>query len=462
MSGLLVFLVLSYKAVKSYFMNLITVSILVGISIIAIILLTSKLKLKAFVALFLVSVFLAFTTLPADTIVSTIKEGFGSTMASIGFLIIFGAMIGIILDKTRATLSIANYILSKTGKQRSSQALGITGFITGLTIFCDSGFIILSGLAKSFSFRSKIAMPFMATVLATSLYSVHCLIPTHPGALAAAGIIDVNVGNLIIAGILFAVPGALSAWFWSKLMIRNKNYQPATEIIPCKQETTGTLPSALVSFLPIAVPLLLISVKSLVLLFDKEHISLVYRIFRFPGEPVFALAIGAGLGLFLLKKISIDTVNSVFTDAIEKAGPILIVTAAGGMFGMVIKATGIGEEAGKILAGTGAGLIIPFIIAAIMKTAQGSSTVAIITTASFVLPMLEVLGLDSETGRMLTMLSMGAGSMFVSHANDSYFWVISNFSELDLNTTLRVYSSSTFVMGIVVFIFIWISSLFLL
>ena len=127
MSGLLVFLVLSYKAVKSYFMNLITVSILVGISIIAIILLTSKLKLKAFVALFLVSVFLAFTTLPADTIVSTIKEGFGSTMASIGFLIIFGAMIGIILDKTRATLSIANYILSKTGKQRSSQALGITG-----------------------------------------------------------------------------------------------------------------------------------------------------------------------------------------------------------------------------------------------------------------------------------------------------------------------------------------------
>lgn len=443
-------------------MNLVTVSILVAVSIIAIILLTSKLKLKAFVALFLVSVFLAFTSLPPDTIVNTIKEGFGSTMASIGFLIIFGAMIGIILDKTRATISIANYVLSKTGVNRSAQALGITGFITGLTIFCDSGFIILSGLAKSFSFRSKIAMPFMATVLATSLYAVHCLIPTHPGALAAAGIIDANIGNLIIAGLLFAVPGALSAFFWSRLMIRNLNYKPAPEIVSDKGETSDNLPSALMSFLPIVVPLLLISVKSLVLLFDKEHISLIYKIFRFPGEPVFALAIGAAIGLFLIRRINIDSVNSVFTDAIEKAGPILIVTAAGGMFGMVIKATGIGEEAGKILAGTGAGLVIPFLIAAVMKTAQGSSTVAIITAASFVMPMLQMLGLDSETGRILTMLSMGAGSMFVSHANDSYFWVISRFSDLDLNTTLRVYSSSTFVMGIVVFIFIWIFSLFLL
>jgi GntP family gluconate:H+ symporter len=443
-------------------MSLVIVSILVAISIIAIVLLTSSLKLKAFVALFLVSVLLAFATLPADEIVSTIKEGFGNTMASIGFLIIFGAMIGIALDKTKATLSIANYILSKTGKHRSAQALGITGFITGLPIFCDSGFIILSGLAKSFSSKAKIAMPFMATVLATSLYSVHCLIPPHPGALAAAGILDVNVGNLIAAGILFAIPGAVSAWFWSRMMIRKKNYQPATEIITDDHPIKENLPPALMSFLPIVIPLLLISVKSLILLFDKENDSLINKIFRFPGEPVFALAIGVVLALFLIRKRSIDSINSIFTDAIEKAGPILIVTAAGGMFGMVIKATGIGEEAGKILAGTGAGLVIPFLIAAVMKTAQGSSTVAIITTASFVVPMLEMLGLDSEMGRMLALLSMGAGSMIVSHANDSYFWVISNFAELDMNTTLRVYSSSTIVMGIVVFIFIWASSLFLL
>lgn len=443
-------------------MSILVTSILVGISIVAIIYLTSSLKLKAFIALFIVSVFLAFTTLPSDRIIATIKEGFGNTMASIGFLIILGAIIGITLDKTGGTLSIARYILSKTGEKKSVQALGITGFITGLPIFCDSGFIILSGLAKSFSAKSKIAMPLMATVLATSLYSVHCLIPPHPGALAAAGLLQVNIGYLIIIGTLFAIPGALAAYFWTKWMIKGKEYPPAREPETDTQKVNDNLPSPFLSFMPIVVPLLLITIKSLLNLIDKGGQSLISKIFFFPGDPIFALSIGAILSLFLLKKKTIESMNSVFGEAIEKAGPILIVTAAGGMFGMVIKATGTGEAVGKILAGTSIGLVVPFLIAVIMKTAQGSSTVAIITTASFVAPMLSMLGLDSESGRLFAMLAMGAGSMLVSHANDSYFWVISNFSEIDAGTTLRVYSSSTIVMGIVVFTLVWITSLFVL
>jgi GntP family gluconate:H+ symporter len=383
-------------------------------------------------------------------------------MASIGFLIILGAIIGITLDKTGGTISIARYILSKTGESRSASALAITGFITGLPIFCDSGFIILSGLAKSFSSRSKIAMPFMATVLATSLYSVHCLIPPHPGALAAAGIIKVNIGYLILLGIVFAVPGALAAFFWSGRMTKDKNY-PASKVIEVDpQLTPDKLPSALVSFLPIVVPLLLITIRSLLLLVDKSGQTVLSKIFFFPGEPIFALAIGVILALFLIKEKTIESMNSVFGEAIEKAGPILIVTAAGGMFGMVIKATGTGESIGRLLAGTNIGILVPFLIAVIMKTAQGSSTVAIITTASFVAPMLSLLGLDSEWGRLLTMLSMGAGSMIVSHANDSYFWVISNFSEIDPAVTLKVYSSSTIVMGLVVFSCVWITALIVL
>jgi GntP family gluconate:H+ symporter len=437
-------------------------SILVGISIFAIIILTSRLKIKAFIALFIVSLFLAFTTLPANTIVSTIKEGFGNTMASIGFLIILGAIIGITLDKTGGTLSIARYILSKTGESRSAPALGITGFITGLPIFCDSGFIILSGLAKSFSAKSGLAMPFMATVLATSLYSVHCLIPPHPGALAAAGLIKVNVGYLIITGTLFAIPGALAAYYWSKFMTKGKNYPHARENVIETEQTKDNLPSAFLSFLPIVVPLLLITIKSLFNLIDRGGQSILSKIFYFPGEPIFALSIGVVLSMFLLKEKSIASMNSVFGEAIEKAGPILIVTAAGGMFGMVIKATGTGEALGKLLAGTSIGLVVPFLIAVIMKTAQGSSTVAIITTASFVAPMLSILGLDSEWGRLLVMLSMGAGSMIVSHANDSYFWVVSNFSDIEPDTTLKVYSSSTIVMGLVVFACVWITSLVVL
>jgi GntP family gluconate:H+ symporter len=443
-------------------MGILLKSALAVISIAAIIILTSKLKLKAFIALFLVSLFLAFTTLPANIIVSTIKQGFGDTMASIGFLIILGAIIGITLDKTGGTISIAKFILSKTGEHKSAAALAITGFITGLPIFCDSGFIILSGLAKSLSSKSKIAMPFMATVLATSLYSVHCLIPPHPGALAAAGLMKVNVGYLIIIGIVFAIPGALAAFFWSGRMSERKNYPPANMVEIDTHLTQNSLPSAFFSFLPIVVPLLLITIKSLLNLVDKEGQTLISKIFFFPGEPIFALSIGVVLAMFLIKGKTIESMNSVFGEAIEKAGPILIVTAAGGMYGMVIKATGSGEAIGKLLAGTNIGIVVPFLIAVIMKTAQGSSTVAIITTASFVVPMLSLLGLDSDWGRLLTMLSMGAGSMIVSHANDSYFWVISNFSDIDPATTLKVYSSSTIVMGIVVFVCAWITSLFIL
>jgi GntP family gluconate:H+ symporter len=195
---------------------------------------------------------------------------------------------------------------------------------------------------------------------------------------------------------------------------------------------------------------------------DKDGQSLISRILFLPGEPIFALSAGVILAMLLIKNNTIESMNSVFREAIEKAGPILIVTAAGGMFGMVIKATGTGEAMGKLLTGTNIGIVVPFLIALIMKTAQGSSTVAIITTASFVAPMLSLLGLDSEWGRLLTMLSMGAGSMIVSHANDSYFWVISNFSEIDPATTLKVYSTSTIIMGIVVFACVWVTSLIVL
>lgn len=442
-------------------MNILLTSALVLISILAIILLTSKLKLQAFVALFLVSVFLAFTALPVEKVVATLKTGFGNTMASIGFLIIFGAIIGITLDKTGATLSIAKFILSKTGEKRSAQALGITGFIAGIPIFCDSGFIITSGLARSFSAKTGIAMPFMATVLATALYSVHCLIPPHPGALAASGVIGVNIGYLIIIGILFAIPGAISAFFWSRWMTKGKDYKPAV-LSGNPEERDRSLPDPFLSFLPIVVPLLLITLKSLVMLVDKDPNSVLNRVLYFPGEPVFALAIGAIMALFLLKNRSVISMNALFSEAVEKAGPILIITAAGGMFGMVIKETGTGEALGGYLSGSSLGLAIPFIIAAIMKTAQGSSTVAIITTASFVAPMMTLLGLDSEWGKLLTMLSMGAGSMIVSHANDSYFWVISNFGGVDPTVNLKVYSTSTIVMGVTVFACVWLTSLFVL
>jgi len=443
-------------------MSILTTSLLVLLSIAAIIFLTSRLKLNAFISLFLVSLFLAVTTIPNADILKILKDGFGSTMGSIGFLIIFGAIIAGVLEKSGGALSIANYMLSKTGEKRAPAALGITGFVAGLPIFCDSGYIILSGLAKSFSAKTKVAMPFIAIVLACSLYAVHCLVPMHPGALAAAGIMNVNIGNFILAGILFAIPGALVAYIWTRRMTRNKRYQPAIIEVDNRELTDRKLPPVYLSLLPIIVPLLLISLASLFSVLGWKDQNYLFKAVLLIGQPIMALFVGMLLSFLLLNDKSLNKVNLVFEAAIEKAGPILIVTAAGGMFGMVIKETGIGIEAGNFLSKTGLGLTVPFLIAFLMKTAQGSSTVAIITTASFVAPMLQLLGLDSESGRLFATLAMGAGSMMISHANDSYFWVITKFSGIDTDTTLKVYSTATIIMGTTVYACIWITSLFIL
>ena len=441
-------------------MGLITISILVLAAIVLIIVLTTFLRLNAFASLFIVSLLLAVVALPGKDVIAIMKDGFGATMGSIGFLIIFGAIIAVVLERSGGAESIATYMLSKTGKDKAASALGVTGFITGFPIFCDSGFIIMSGLAKTFSARANVALPFLAIVLATSLYSVHCLIPTHPGSLAAAGIIDVNLGKLILAGLIFAIPAAIAAFFWTKW--RTTKDTVAEKPVPdSSEEERKELPSVGVSLLPVVVPLALIALDSLIKVFGVSENVLVKTI-SFAGQPVIALLIGVLLSFLLLKSKNIKSINQVLETAIEKAGPILIITAAGGMFGLVIKETGVGAYMGEILVKTGLGLAVPFLIAAILKTAQGSSTVAIITAASFVVPMLPSLGLDSENGKLLTMIVLSAGSMMVSHPNDSYFWVVTRFSGIDLNTTLKVYTPATVIMGVTVFILAFASSFFLI
>src|SRR5690554_6732851 len=442
-------------------MSLITISIFVLLSILLIVFLTSATKLNAFASLFIVSLLLAIVTLPDKNTVEILKQGFGGTISSIGFLIIFGAIIGVVLEKTGGAIAIANSILSRAGKSRAATAMGITGYIVGLPIFCDSGYIIMSGLAKTFSSKAKIALFFVAFVLATSLYAVHNLTPTHPGALAAAGIMDANIGLLILLGALLSIPAATAAFFWIRWRTRKYPYNE-TEPIESKVESNRPLPSLRLSLLPIITPLLLIAAGSLMQLLKAADRNMLTAAISFLGQPIIALLAGVLLSLLLLKKRTIKDINSLLESAIEKAGPILIVTGAGGMFGLVIRETGVGAYAGDFLLQTGLGLAIPFLIASILKTAQGSSTVAIITAASLIVPMLPSLGLDSENGKMLAMLAMGAGSMMISHANDSYFWVVSRFSGIDSNTTLKVYSSATIVMGTVTFCAVWLLSLFLL
>jgi GntP family gluconate:H+ symporter len=216
------------------------------------------------------------------------------------------------------------------------------------------------------------------------------------------------------------------------------------------------------SFLPILVPLLLITGKSLSNFLFPGSQAFPAMIIGLLGEPVIALMIGMFLSFLLLPRFNLKTVNHVVTSSVEKAGPIIIITAAGGIFGAVIKATGVGEQAGSWLAGTGLGLLIPFLITFILKTAQGSSTVAIITAASIMASVTDSMGFSGETGKLLIMLSMGAGSMMVSHANDSYFWVITNFSGINSGDTLKVYSTATIIMAFTALAVVYGLSLILL
>ncbi len=418
------------------------------LSILLVILLTSKYKLNSFVALTLASLFLGLVSLPPLEIVSTLKSGFGLTLSSIGLIIIFGTMIGVNLQQSGAAHGIANFILSKTGDKRAKTAISIAGFLTGIPIFCDSGFIILSGISRSFAKHARVSKPVMAAVLGISLYSVHCLIPPHPGATAAAGIMGTNIGHLILLGSLLAAIISVIAFIFISLISRNAVHNPDQENDEVSIPEEKKLPGITISLLPIIIPLFLISVSSIFSLFSGIQDYQIMKIVLFIGDPVMALFIGAAFSFILIADLTKDHLNELFSDAINKAGPILIITAAGGMFGAIIKATGAGETAGQFLAASGLGLFIPFLIASILKTAQGSTTVAIITAASLVSPMLVSIGLDSENGRLLATLSMGAGSMMISHANDSYFWVITKFSDMETKLTLKYFSTSTIVMGI--------------
>jgi GntP family gluconate:H+ symporter len=440
---------------------------LLVVSIGFIVWLTAYRKVNAFFALLAAALLVGlFSGMPLSEVTATLKTGFGHTMEKIGLLILLGTALGVVLEKTGATASMAAYILSKVSERHAPAAIGLTGFIIGLPIFCDSGFIVLSGLNHSLARRAHTGMPVMAAVLATSLYAVHCLVPPHPGITAAVGIVGGNTGSVMLLGIVLAVPAALVGYLWS---IHQGSKRGRDEGIgglgdwDATVDAGGDVPPVLLSFLPVLLPIILIAGKSVALLLvspGEAHAGLLFSLLMFAGEPVIALLI-ALLVSFILIRGRAQALNVWLGEGIEKAGVVLAIIAGGGMFGEMLQATGMGRNLGEMLGGLSLGIFFPFIITAILKTAQGSSTVAIMTAASLVAPLLPQLHLESPMRTTLALLSMGAGSMVVSHANDAYFWVISKFSGLETKTTVQISCVASALMGVVVQLILWTLSLFI-
>lgn len=435
-----------------------------------IVLATSKLKIHPFIVLLITSYGIALAAgMPLLEIGDTIKTGFGGILKYIGIVIILGTIIGTILEKSGAAITMADTVLKVVGQKRPGLAMSIIGYIVSIPVFCDSGFVILSSLKKSLAKRTKASSVMMTVALATGLYATHTFVPPTPGPIAAAGNLGLEnkLGLVILVGIAVALVGMFAGYFWAK--IAGKKYTSAEDNEPLEmsydevKEKYGVLPSAWKAFAPILVPILLITFGTIA---NMPAHPLgdggLYTTVSFLGKPINALVIGFFFSLLLLPKFNEETLTGWIGDGLKGAAVIIMVTGAGGALGTVLKATQIGDYLGQALADYNLGIFLPFIIAAAFKTAQGSSTVALVTTSALVAPLLSSLGLDSTMGSILTVMAIGAGAMTVSHANDSFFWVVTNFSGMDVSTGYKSHTMATLIQGLVTFAFVVLLSFVLL
>jgi len=428
------------------------------VAVAIIIVLTGKCKINAF--LVLIGIAFAYGLaigLPAAKVVGDIKTGFGGTLTSIGIVIVAGTILGTVLEKTGAALAMTQAILKLVGKTRAPLAMNIAGYVVSIPVFCDSGYVILNPLNKALAKETGTSMSVMAVALATGLYATHTMVPPTPGPIAAAGALSADLGRVILLGLIAAVPASLAGLLWAtkvarKYEISPESHESYSEIV----KKYGKLPSTFLSFFPIILPIVLILLKSVAEFPTKPFGAAgLQKLISFIGDPVTALMIGVLVSLFLVRKGELkEAVDGWMGQGIKDSAIILVITAAGGSFGAIIKASPIVDFIKTNMAGMNLGILLPFIISAALKTAQGSSTVAIVTTASIMAPLLQTLGLDPA----LTVIAIGAGSMVVSHANDSYFWVVSQFSGMPVTTAYKAYSSATAVEGIVAFCMVAIMS----
>lgn len=447
--------------------------ILILLAVIAfIVLATTKFKVHPFLALLLAAFLGAFAYgLPADTIAKTITTGFGGILGYIGLVIVLGTIIGVILEKSGAAITMADTVIKLLGERFPTLTMSIIGYIVSIPVFCDSGFVILNSLKESLAKRLATSSVAMSVALATGLYATHTFVPPTPGPIAAAGNLGLEsqLGLVIAIGLFVAAVAAIAGMLWANCFqavevdIIDSQESPKQDWQALKV-SYGQLPSASQAFAPIFVPILLICFGSIAK-FPSFPFGqgMLFEVLGFLGQPLTALLIGLLLAVRLLKSADkVAEFGERISQGITAAAPILLITGAGGAFGAVLKATPLGDYLGTTLSALGVGIFMPFIVAAALKSAQGSSTVALVTTSALVAPLLGQLGLDSEMGRALTVMAIGAGAMTVSHANDSFFWVVSQFSRMSVGLAYRAQTMATLVQGVTTMAVVYVLSLVLL
>lgn len=440
-------------------------ALLIGIAVL--IIGTVKLKIHPFFSLLVASfTFGIISGMGMENALEAFTEGMGGTIAGIGIVIAIGTVTGSLLEKSGAVETMAQSILKVTGEKHASLGLAITGYLVSIPVFCDAAVVLLAPIAKRISKDTKISMTALAVSLTMGLHATHMFVPPTPGPLAVAGILGADLGYVIGFGAIVSIPVMLVAHFLGDKM--GKKYYFVPDDIE-ELDENHTLPSPFMSFIPIILPVILMLIKTFSdMTIGKEGANnLAVNIINFVGTPMIALLIGMIIALIGYFKIfpgdkSVYSFDGEFGESLKTAGQIVLIVGAGGAFGGVLKASELQNILVDFFSGIDIGILAPFIIGAIFRTAIGSGTVAMVTAASMLAPLLDVLGMGSPMGRVIAMLACASGGSMIFHANDDYFWVASSTMGIDTGTAYKTFTVASIAQSITGIIVVFILKAILL
>lgn len=413
------------------------------ISLFVLIFATVKLKLHPFFALLAAGFsFGIISGMELSSLLEAFQENMGSTIAGIGVVIAIGTVTGYLLEKSGAVETMAQTILKITGKKHAALGLAITGYFVSIPVFCDAAVVLLAPIAKRISKDSKVSMTSIAVSLTMGLHATHMFVPPTPGPLAVAGIVGADLGYVIAFGALVSIPVMLVAHVYGQFIGKKHNFLPKHEM---EIDENQKLPSVFMSFAPIVLPIILMLVKTFADMMLGDSNSVITSIISFIGEPMIALLLGMIIALISYMSLNkedkeIHTFDGGFGEALKTAGQIVLIVGAGGAFGGILRASELQDILINFFSGIDIGILAPFIIGAIFRTAIGSGTVAMVTAASMLAPLLGVLGISSPLGLVIAMLACASGGSMLFHANDDFFWVATSTLELDTGLGYKAFS----------------------
>ena len=413
-------------------------------------LMITRFKWHVFIALLVpIVLFALMPGIDRGAFITAFEQGFGGTIESIAVVIVIGSIIAEALKHTGGIERITASMIRWVGEKRMPLALTMSGWVIGLAIFSDVGYVILNPLVHSAALKSAVNMSVMATGLVGALQMTHAMVPPTPGPLAAAALLGADLGTVIVYGGLATMIASLAGWAFA-LVVGPRVHSPASEEFVgeslVEQGRESELPSTWRAYAPIAVPLILIAGQSAArLMLPEEHIANVVMLYL--GWPVVALGIGVLLAFrnTTREQAGVRT-NEWVENALRTSAMIIMVTGLGGALSQILRGTPAVETIANAVAFTGLpAIFLPFVLGIVGNVITGSTTVGVITAASVVGPIAGTLGLSPEA----TMLAGAAGSIIIKFPNSSYFWVCTSLSRMSLKSALISYGGVTFVNGTV-------------